>query len=579
MKHTFVPRPLVTSSALALVLSACGGGGGGDLLSAAVSVPPTSGGGIGGSGSSTTSSGSIDGFGSIFVNGVRFETDDAEVIVNGEVRDDDALRLGMVVLVTGEVDDSGTSGTAERVIYDNELKGPTSGIEVSADGDAKLLTILGINVIVERLGTVFDDVTFDTLALDDVVEVSGFTGRGESLRATRVEREGRFVAGQSQVELRGRVTALSGNQFMLGDVSVDASEAALEDFGGATLSEGQLVEVRGTLTEGVLTATRIELDESVGNRFAEGAAVQVQGAITGYQSPASFRVGGVDVDASAATLQPAGLVLGNGAVVQINGVWEQGRLVASRIASRRGRIKVEGPLGAVDVEAGTLTLQLVPGSVAVTLSQSTRLDDDSDRASILRIGDLVPGDYLEVEAYLDGDRLVATTVERDDDENEQSLQGPVDSFVAGESITILGLTYSTSGAEFEGRDDVDIDADLFFANVQPGDLVKVSDDPVADGIADEVEFEDLVALAGEREFACFGDDDSEDGDSTDDSSEGCDDFLDDDPLTSGDDDSDEDDLTDDDDLTDEDDDPDDSEDDDLTPEDELEEDDLTEEDD
>ncbi|MDP4918587.1 MAG: DUF5666 domain-containing protein, partial [Haliea sp.] len=119
------------------------------------------GGGIGGSGQSSTSSGSIDGFGSIFVNGVRFDTDDAEVLIDGELRNDDALRLGMVVVVTGQIDEGNTTGTAQRVIYDNELKGPISSIETAPDGDSKLLTILGINVIVERAGTVFDDVTFD----------------------------------------------------------------------------------------------------------------------------------------------------------------------------------------------------------------------------------------------------------------------------------------------------------------------------------------------------------------------------------------------------------------------------------
>ncbi|HBX72921.1 MAG TPA: hypothetical protein DEG86_08045, partial [Halieaceae bacterium] len=535
MKSPFVPRPLVTSSALALVLSACGGGGGGDSLVAVNPSPPTGGGGIGGSGQSTTSSGTIDGFGSIFVNGVRYETDDAEVIIDGQVLDDDALRLGMVVLVTGQVDDSGVNGNAERVVYDNELKGPISSIEVSADGDAKLLTILGVNVIVERAGTVFEDVDFDSVSVDDFVEVSGFTGRGDSLRATRLERKDPFVPGQSLVEVRGRVGVVSGSQFAFGDVSVDFSTATLEDFGSVAVSEGQLVEVQGTLAEGLITATRIELDGDPASRFTDGATVQVQGAVTGYLDSASFQVGGVEVDASNAMLQPAGLILANGAVVQINGIWEAGRLLANTVQSRRGRIRVEGPLGAVDAEAGTVTLQLVPGSVTVSIDSATRFDDDTDRSSILRIGDLVPGDFLEVEAYLDGDRLVATTLDRDDDDNEQEIQGPVDSFVAGESVTILGLTYSTTGAEFEGRDDVDISADTFFANVQAGDLVKISDDSIADGIADDVEFEDRVALAGEREFACFGDDDSEDDDETDDSSEGCDDFDDDNPLASDDD--------------------------------------------
>ncbi|MFU8765483.1 MAG: DUF5666 domain-containing protein, partial [Haliea sp.] len=155
MKTHVLPRPIATASALALVLAACGGGGGGGDSVAVSSPPPTGGGGggIGGSGQSTTSSGTIDGFGSIFVNGVRFDTDDAEVIVNGEVRGEEALRLGMVVLVSGEVDDDGVTGTAQRVLYDNELKGPISAIQIAPDGNSKLLTVLGVNVIVEKAGT------------------------------------------------------------------------------------------------------------------------------------------------------------------------------------------------------------------------------------------------------------------------------------------------------------------------------------------------------------------------------------------------------------------------------------------
>ena len=61
---------------LAASLSSCGGGGGGGLASV------SNGGGIGGSGHS--SSGTIDGFGSIFVNGVEFETDEALIEVDGE---------------------------------------------------------------------------------------------------------------------------------------------------------------------------------------------------------------------------------------------------------------------------------------------------------------------------------------------------------------------------------------------------------------------------------------------------------------------------------------------------------------
>ena len=557
MKTHVLPRPIATASALALILAACGGGGGGGGGdSVAVSSPPPTGGGgggIGGSGQSTTSSGTIDGFGSIFVNGVRFNTDDAEVIVNGEVRGEEALRLGMVVLVSGEVDDDGVTGTAQRVLYDNELKGPISAIQTASDGNSKLLTVLGVNVIVEKAGTVFDDVTFDTLAVSDLVEISGFSGRGSSLRATRVERESRFVAGQSQIQVRGTVGTVSAKAFILGDLTVDFSAADLQRFPDNAIAEGQLVKVRGTLDGTVITASRIEFDRGTSGRFEQGEIVRVQGAITRFASVGSFRVGGVDVDARDAVLRPADLRLGNGAVVQIEGTWNGNTLVARRIESRRGRIKVEAPVSAVDVNNLTVTLQLLPGTVTVQLDTRTRLDDDTKRVGNFTLADIFPGDFLEVEAFLDGDTLFATTIDRDDND-DHVLQGPVQSFNPGADITILGLTYSTSGAEFKNRGDGRITSELFYSSLQVGDLVKIKDEEVVNGVADKVEFEDGNALEGEREFACFGDDDSLDDDSSDDSSDGCDDFSDDSEDDSTDDAfSDDDDLTDDDDTTDDDD--------------------------
>src|SRR5690554_3125170 len=59
------------------ILSACGGGGGGSIGIAD--------GGIRGTGSSV---GPVSGFGSVFVNGVKFETDG---IVNGEVQGNDGI--------------------------------------------------------------------------------------------------------------------------------------------------------------------------------------------------------------------------------------------------------------------------------------------------------------------------------------------------------------------------------------------------------------------------------------------------------------------------------------------------------
>ena len=148
------------------------------------------GGGIGGTG--VTSTGTIDGFGSIFVNGVEFETDESDVSLDGVTSTQDKLRLGMVVTVHGTVNEDGKTGTADQVVFDDDVQGPVSAIEPGQDGDSLLLTVLGVDIIAERTGTVFDGVSFDTLAVGDLVEVSGFVENGVQLRATRIEKKSSF---------------------------------------------------------------------------------------------------------------------------------------------------------------------------------------------------------------------------------------------------------------------------------------------------------------------------------------------------------------------------------------------------
>ena len=542
----FRPKTLATASALALVLTACGGGGGGGTASTPSTPAPAP--TEDGSGDGTTTevperrlSGSITGFGSVFVGGVKFETDDAEIIIDGEPASERDLAVGMVVLLDGTVNDDGSTGTATRIVYDDELTGPIESIEPSADGDALLLVVLGFNVIVERTGTVFDDVTFETLAVGDVVEVSGFPQEGNRLRATRIERKDDFVPGSTEVELKGIARNVTADSFTIGAVTVDTSGAFIDE-DDAALADGVRVEVYGTLADGVLTATEVDTEDGPAGGLSEGDAVSIEGAISAYVDDSDFRVRGLPVDAGNAARSPADLALADGTIVRVSGTWDGERLIADRIGSRRGRIEIEGPVGAVDPDSGLIDIALAAGTISVTTDQGTRLDDDRDDIDRFTLADIAPGDFLEIEAYLAGDRLVATVIDREETDDEV-VQAPVESFNAGSDITLLGVTFSVSEGEteYENLQDQDIPGTAFFAQLQPGDLVKLKDDELADGVADEIEFEDKGSLDGEREFGCGFDDDGTSCD--DDDLIGDDTITDDDGIDTTDD---EDDLTDDD---------------------------------
>ena len=92
-------RTTLLTAAFLVGVASCGGG------------TQLAGGGIGGTG---ISQGAITGFGSIFVNGVEFNTSGATIIKDGNTVTQNDLKIGMVVTVDGSIDTS-TSGSATTV--------------------------------------------------------------------------------------------------------------------------------------------------------------------------------------------------------------------------------------------------------------------------------------------------------------------------------------------------------------------------------------------------------------------------------------------------------------------------------
>ena len=310
---------------ISVFFAGCGGGGSSSLA----------GGGIGGTG--ITASGAITGFGSIFVNGIEFETAGASRDVNGvtSVSDgtDDAsvLGIGMVVTVIGALNDDGLTGAAENIQYDAAVQGPVLGPIIEVDPLTRSFTVMGISVTMHKGSTIFANVDFDTLQADDLVEVSGFFDADGALQATRIVR---IDGSEIDVEVKGTVTGLIGATFTLAvdytsatTYMVDATAAELPAGG---LVDNQYVEVKGSLTGNVIEATRVEL-KSEGFDDTENASIE--GIVTDFIDIGNFRVAGQQVDASVAEFNPAGLVgnLANGVEVEVDGAIQGGVLMASRV--------------------------------------------------------------------------------------------------------------------------------------------------------------------------------------------------------------------------------------------------------
>jgi hypothetical protein len=485
---------------LAGLLAGCGGGSGDGTTA-----------GIGGTGQ--IASGTITGFGSIFVNGIEFLDIDTATCV---IADSDStgacqanLQLGMVVEVTGTV--NGTIGNATQVVFDNDVEGAVTGISTPAAGDViRTFTVLNTAVQVDSASTKFSGgIDFENLSNDTVVEVSGFFDDAGVLQATYVEGKGSLTLGVTEVEIKGTVSAASANgASRVGDTfTIEDSNGTnnitvtivigtdLSDMPGGVVSNGTLVEVRGTITSATtISASRVEPeDSSIGD---DGDEVSIEGLITDFVSQSNFRVDGQLVDAGTATLSPGTLVLENGVKVEVEGTISGSTLISDEVEARGNDIKIEARVSAKDENANTVTVQFAGGDpLAIRLNTQTQMEDKTGAAQGFKLSDIQAGDFLEIRGFLDADpmvRVVASELRRND-VNDDILQGPVDSVVTGSSVTILGVTFSSDGnTEFEINDSGS-DRATFYATVKPGCVVKIQDGDLPstspDGFADEMDLE------------------------------------------------------------------------------------------
>ncbi len=285
-------RSLISALFSVFLLISCGSGGGGGM---------TAGGGIGGTG--IISQGAISAFGSIFVNGTEFDTSNAAIIVNGEeigVGDAfvlDNLDIGRVVTVegTGNLDD--ISAVANRVIYNDNVAGPVEDVSV-IDDTTKEIVVLGQTVIVNVI-TKLKETTFDTIAKDDVVEVSGYLDDAGAIRATFLGKIGDITT-ILIYEVTGFVANLNTDSktFKINDLTVDYSSADTSALPGNVPSDGLFVEVVGNLdvTSGVMIAEKIELEEELDD--GDGDEIEIMGFVTEIISEndiIKFRIGNQEV--------------------------------------------------------------------------------------------------------------------------------------------------------------------------------------------------------------------------------------------------------------------------------------------
>lgn len=308
-------------------LAGCGGGGGGDFASIGSGGTGITGGegvGSGGTGITSAAVGAITGFGSIVVNGVRYETDQAALTLS----DSDTLKLGMTVRVRGVINPDLVSGVASTIESSADARGAVTALDLPNSTLVLWHTKIHVDDSTVFAGSLM---SLQDLRVGDPVQVWGLPDSGTGLRATRIER---VAAGAAPI-ISGTAQAVdvSTSSVQVGGLRVAFTPAALESAGLTPAQlEGQLVRVRGTEADATITQAAVEPWYRV--TPADGERLSVEGLITRFAGLGSLQVDGVPVDASAAKISGRQSGIALGARVQIEGAWRAGVLVASRLKLR-----------------------------------------------------------------------------------------------------------------------------------------------------------------------------------------------------------------------------------------------------
>ena len=499
-------------------LSACSSGGGDSAVG----------------GTEVTSSGPITGFGSVFVNGKRFETvgsrivseDDGSVLAENPSDDElkQVLGLGEVVTVRGtSTDDS--NGVANTIVVDDELVGEVTSVS-AADGSFVVLaqtvsvtpdTIIDDSIIEAVRGVeIPNDLRFGDLpeTLDQlitagmIVEVNGFPSQN-GVEATRVEDVTNQPApggGALDDEVKGFVSQLNpGTSFKINDLTVFYDNSALdsEDFASRDLAEGDFVEVHGEANgASSMNAFRIELDDDVLDDDLNSGELEIEGVIRKV-IPDAVGTGGIIVingeDIRVDDVSP----FSEGLRVEIEGtLLSDGSLLVSQLKDEsEDTVRTEDEV-ASSVPGTSFTTRL---GITVTPSDRSRLEDDTidedDGLTIQQFLSNINGQRIEARGFPMDNETVWTRLEIEESSDPGCrLRGPVGTITAPTSFTIMSVTIDVSNVSennFEGPDGLPIGRDAFFNQLSQGAIVEATSDADAANngcsnlnmIAREVEFE------------------------------------------------------------------------------------------
>jgi len=404
------------------LLFACGGSSG----------PPTS--------ESVVARGVVTQLGSIWVNGVEYETPEGGSYSNDDVLSDTAsYEVGQVVSLRGRRNDDGVSGSASEVEYEAEIEGAASGGAIN-----------GVTIMIDLFHTNVTNATLRTGgALIDGFryEVSGFRLNDTTLRATFIKDDD---DNDGVDEIKGVVEASTSNSLTVLGVTYTYS-------GLPPVSIHDFVEIHFDPLTNI--ASSVELEDDFFDNQGDGQEFEIEGTVNknitdiatfcATRPGTDFMIDRTCIDWGSVDEWMDGLTgeadMVSGLRVEAEGHFNTaGLLIAEKIKGRGNQVRIT----AIASNIGSGTFDVFGGVIQVT----TQIGLTAFEGAFTTFGSITDGAGLEIRGIRTGPTSVLALRIKDDSVNSTSihvLRAKVDENGAdpsAQTITVMGVTSDADGS-------------------------------------------------------------------------------------------------------------------------------------
>ena len=422
--------------------------------------------------SHVTSSGVISGFGSVYVNGVRYTTKDSYIIANGRKSDEAALKVGMKVVVAAQKSSNDGSNALE-VTYLADVIGAIDAIDL---GDSSL-TILGQTYLITK-ATKLDNVLFTELTVGTFVELSAFENEYGNFMVSYLE----IKEQQAEQQLTGTISKINkvNKTFTIGQLLVnyvDADVTGLLNAGSLVLIKSKFPAIDNEFVADEVTAQGLIL-------FIDGT-LELAGIVEDMDKEEESTIIKLSGRKYALT-DSSDFTQGDDEDLQIG---SQVSLIAT-VIEQESTTSIY-PINSIRVElANEISLEGIVESITnysftifsqvFSVDSYTQYEDDSEQElRNFNFSDIAIGDRLALDAYEVNGLLISRKIQREEtgaiEHDSHDIEGIVDSIDTHQtSFSVKGIVVLTDEhTEFEDVQGVNVDQATFFTSLALNDEVEV----------------------------------------------------------------------------------------------------------